>query len=88
MQHSEASLRTHCLDGCTLIDDTFKASNDTAFYLGHTKLMLCFTVYLPSQGDLVGQEKMKIKVYCETICITKITMIANIFKIQHQFTAS
>ena len=38
--------------------------------------MLCFTDYLPSQGELVGQEKVKIKVYYEMICITKITMIA------------
>ena len=59
MQYSEASLITHCLDGWTLINDTFKVSNDTAFYLGHTKLMLCFTDYLPSQGDLAGQEKIK-----------------------------
>ena len=38
--------------------------------------MLCFTDYLPSQGDPAGQEKNKNKVYYETIYITKITMIA------------
>ena len=38
--------------------------------------MLCFTDYLPSKGDQAGQEKIKIKVYYEMICITKITMIA------------
>ena len=33
--------------------------------------------YLPSEGDSAGQEKIKIKVYYEMICIvTKITMIA------------
>ena len=26
-------------------------------YLGHTKLMLCFTDYLHSQGDPAGQKK-------------------------------
>ena len=36
--------------------------------------MLYFMDYLPSGGDLAGQKK--IKVYYETICITKITMIA------------
>ena len=45
------------------------------FTLGHTKLMLCFTDQLPSQGDPAGREKLK-KVCYETICITKITMIA------------
>ena len=35
-----------------------------------------FMDYLPSEGDLAGQEKTKMKVYYETICITKITMIA------------
>ena len=35
--------------------------------LGHTKLMLCFMDYLPSWDDLAGQEKVKIKVYCEII---------------------
>ena len=44
--------------------------------LGHTKLMLCFTDYLPSQGDPAGQEITKVKVYYEMICITKITRIA------------
>ena len=29
--------------------------------LGHTKLMLCFTEYLPSQGDPAGREKNKDK---------------------------
>ena len=43
-------------------------------YLGHTKLMLCFTDYLPSQSDLAGQEKNLIRYY-EKICITKITMV-------------
>ena len=38
--------------------------------------MLCFTDYLPSQDDSTGQEKIKIKVYYEMICITKITIIA------------
>ena len=38
--------------------------------------MLCFTDYLPSQGDPAGREKIKIKVYHEMICITKITMTA------------
>ena len=38
--------------------------------------MLCFMDYLPSQGDPAGPEKIKIKVYYEMICITKITMIA------------
>ena len=32
--------------------------------------------YLPSQGDPAGCEKIKIEVNYETICITKITMIA------------
>ena len=32
--------------------------------------------YLPSQGDPAGQEKIKINVHHEMICITKITMIA------------
>ena len=41
--------------------------------LGHTKLILCFTDYLPCQGDPAGWEK--IKVYNEMIYITKITMI-------------
>ena len=41
-----------------------------------TKLMLCFTDYLPSQGDSAGWKKIKIKAHHETICITKITMIA------------
>ena len=36
--------------------------------------MLCFTDYLPFQGDPAGQEKNKN--YYEIICITKITMIA------------
>ena len=27
--------------------------------LGHTKLMLCFTDYLPSQSDPAGREKNK-----------------------------
>ena len=31
--------------------------------------------YLPSPGDLAGQEKIKINVYHEIICITKITII-------------
>ena len=44
------------------------------YKLGPTKLILCFTDYLPSQGDLASREK--IKVYYEMICITKITMIA------------
>ena len=38
--------------------------------------MLCFMDYLPSQGDPAGQEKIKIKVYYETIYFTKITMTA------------
>ena len=38
--------------------------------------MLCLTDYLPSQGDPAGREKIKIKVYHEMICITKITMTA------------
>ena len=38
--------------------------------------MLCFTDYSPSEGDLAGQEK--IKVYYEMICIAKINMIAKI----------
>ena len=53
------------------------AQNGTC--LGYTKLMLCFTDYLPSQGDPAGWEKIKIEVYHETICITKITMVANYF---------
>ena len=47
--------------------------------------MLCFMDYLPSQGEPAGWEKIKIKVYYEMICITKIMMIV---KIQHQFIAS
>ena len=35
--------------------------------------MLCFTDYLPFQGDPAGQEKNN---YYEIICITKNTMIA------------
>ena len=35
--------------------------------------MLCFTDYLSSKSDPAG---WKIKVHYETICITKITMIA------------
>ena len=50
--------------------------------------MLCYTDYLPSEGAPAGREKIKLKVYCETICITKITMIAKYLKIQHQFIAS
>ena len=42
------------------------------YNLSHTKLMLCFTNYLPSEGDLAGWED---KNY-EMICITKTTMIA------------
>ena len=42
-------------------------------YLSHTKLMLCFTDYLPSQSDPAGQEKTS---YYGMICITKITMVA------------
>ena len=38
--------------------------------------MLCFTDYLPFQSDPAGWEKIKIKIYYETICITKITMVA------------
>ena len=40
--------------------------------------MLCFTDYLPSQGDMPGQEKIKIKFYHEIILfyITKITTTA------------
>ena len=38
--------------------------------------MLCFTDYLYFQGDPAGWEKIEIKLYYETICITKITMIA------------
>ena len=37
--------------------------------------MLCLTDYLPSQGDPAGRRKIKIQVYYETICITKITMV-------------
>ena len=45
--------------------------------LGHAnKLILCFTDYLLSQGDLAGWEIIKIKVHHEMICITNITMIA------------
>ena len=33
----------------------------TEVCLAHTKLMLCFTDYLPSQGDPAGQEKNKNK---------------------------
>ena len=44
--------------------------------LGHTKLILCFLDYLLSQGDPASREKIKIKVYYEPICITKLTMIA------------
>ena len=43
--------------------------------LGHIKLKLCFTDYLPSQGDPAGWKKIKITVCHEAICITKITMI-------------
>ena len=45
---------------------------------GYSKLMLCFMDYLPSEGDLAGGGKIKIKVCSEMICITKfkITMIA------------
>ena len=46
--------------------------------------MLCFMYYLPSQDDQAGRENNK-KVSYETICITKITMIA---KIQHQLIVS
>ena len=35
--------------------------------------MLCFTDYLPSQGDPADQKKIKIKVHHEMIFITKIT---------------
>ena len=42
--------------------------------------MLCFTDCLPFQGDPAGQDKIKIKVYCETIYITKITIIAEYLK--------
>ena len=35
----------------------------------HTKLMLCFTDYLPSEGDPAGREKIKIKLYYEMNCI-------------------
>ena len=38
--------------------------------------MLCFKDYLPSQGDQAGQEKIKVEVYYETVCISKISMIA------------
>ena len=38
--------------------------------------MVCFTDYLPSQGDLAGWEKIKSKVYYEMISIAKITMTA------------
>ena len=33
--------------------------------------------YLPSQGDPAGWEKIKIKVYYETLYITEIIMIVN-----------
>ena len=49
-------------------------------YLGHTKLMLCFTDFLPYQDDPAGRKKIKIKVHHEMICITKITMIAKYLK--------
>ena len=39
--------------------------------------MLHFTGYLPSQGDPAGWQKSKNKTLYETICITKITMIAS-----------
>ena len=32
--------------------------------------------YLPSQDDPAGREKIKMEVHYETVCITKITMIA------------
>ena len=41
--------------------------------LDHT---LCFTDYLPSQGDQAGREKIKVKICYEMICITKIIMVA------------
>ena len=46
------------------------------FKWGHTKLIWCFTDYLPSQDDPAGQKNIKVGVHHETICITKITMIA------------
>ena len=42
--------------------------------------------YLPSQGDLAGWEKIKMKVYHEAICNAKITMIGKYH--DHQFIAS
>ena len=47
--------------------------------LGHTKLMLCFTDYLPFQGDPVRRKNKNKKAHHETIYITKI-MIAKYHK--------
>ena len=38
--------------------------------------MLCFTDYLPSQGNLAGWEKIKINVCYKTIYITKVIVVA------------
>ena len=46
------------------------------YFIGHTKLMLCFMDSLPSQGEPAGHEKRKISIYYEMICTIKITMVA------------
>ena len=68
-----------CKNFCVCME-TYKITKPFCFKLGHTKLMLCFTDCLPSQGDLAGWEKIKIKVYYETMCITKIAMVAKYLK--------
>ena len=47
-----------------------------------------FTDYLPTQGDPASREKIKIKVYYEMICITKITMIAKTTSVHSQLANS